>query len=110
MSALDDLAEEPRWVWWHYESRGGKPTKVPGNPHGGAAKANDPRTWGTRTEAEAAARGLSNGGGGIGIQLGDLDSDQFLGGLDLDSCLDEDGTVAPWAEAIVNAVPSYTER
>src|SRR3954452_2956512 len=57
-TALDTLAGDPRWVVWRNELRGkkGKPTKVPYAPGGdGKAKANDPATWGTRSEAEARA-------------------------------------------------------
>jgi putative DNA primase/helicase len=108
---LDSLADEPRWVAWRSEERGGRLTKIPYSPGGGKAKADDPSTWGTRAEAEAGAQRLVNGlGGGIGIELGDLGFDIYLGGLDLDSCIAADGTLAPWAAAILDAVPSYGER
>jgi putative DNA primase/helicase len=107
---LDALAHNPRWVAWRNELRGGKPTKVPYAPNGKKAKADDPATWGTRDEAEGCAAKLVNGhGGGIGIQLGDLGNDAHLAGVDLDSCLSEDGTVSPWADAILAAVSSYAE-
>ena len=91
--------------------RGGKLAKVPYAPTGRRAKADDPATWGTRAEAEATAKRIVNGqGGGIGFQLGDLGGDMHLGGFDLDSCLAEDGALAPWAAEILSAVPTYTER
>jgi putative DNA primase/helicase len=108
---FDALARELRWVAWRNELRGDKLTKVPYSPNGQKAKADDPSTWGTRTEAQVRAKGIVNGhGGGIGIQLGDLGEDTFLGGIDLDSCLADDGTLARWAAAIVNVAPTYTER
>jgi putative DNA primase/helicase len=109
--ALDSLAGEPRWVAWRNEQRGKKTTKVPYAAHGfGKAKADDPWTWGTRDNAEEAAARVVNGqGGGIGIELGDLGEDTFLGGLDLDSCLGEDGALASWAQVILDVVPSYAE-
>jgi predicted P-loop ATPase len=110
-TALDALAEEPRWVAWRNEPRGksGKPTKVPYAPDGGKAKANDVSTWGTRSEAEARARLIVNGlAGGIGIQLGDIGTDLYLAGLDLDTCL-KDGTLAAWASKILEVVDSYAE-
>jgi hypothetical protein len=111
MTALDTLAALPRWIAWRSEVRNGKATKVPYAPQGGKAKADDPSTWGTRAEAEAHAARIVNGsGGGVGIQLGDLGGDTFLAGIDLDSCLDEDGALAPWAAAILNAVPTYAEK
>lgn len=111
--AFDALADEWRWVAWRVELRGNppKPTKVPYAAGGGKAKSDDPRTWAPRPEAERCAEQIVNGlGGGIGIQLGDLGGDTFLGGIDLDSCLDDDGTPAPWAAEILSVVSTYTER
>jgi predicted P-loop ATPase len=111
VSALGFLAGKPRWVAWQNESRGGKGTKVPYAPDGRKGKADDPATWGTRPAAEARAARIVNGrGGGIGIQLGDLGGGVHLGGLDLDSCIADDGELAPWAAEILTAVPTYTER
>jgi putative DNA primase/helicase len=109
--SLNALAQQPRWVAWRNELRGGKPTKVPYAPNGKKAKADDPSTWGTRSEAQARAKRIVNGrGGGIGIQLGDLGGDTFLAGIDLDSCLADDDMPAPWAVVILNATSTYTER
>jgi Virulence-associated protein E len=100
---FDGLAEA-RWVAWVNEPRGDKMTKVPHSPHRGPAKANDPRTWGTRSQAEKRAKLI---GGGIGIELGDLGDGTHLAGIDLDSCLG--GVLAPWASSILDVVPSYAE-
>jgi primase-polymerase (primpol)-like protein len=73
--AFDQIADAARWVAWREEGRNGKPTKVPYCPVGeGRAKANDPATWGTHSQAKAKAEQLRNGHGnsGIGIVLGDL--------------------------------------
>jgi Family of unknown function (DUF5906) len=109
-SPFDTLADESRWIAWRIEMRGGKPTKVPYSPRGGMAKANDPTTWDTKAKAKARAATIINrqGNGGIGWMLGDFGSDIHAGGLDLDSCL-RDGTLAPWAAAILEAVPTYAE-
>jgi predicted P-loop ATPase len=108
---LDALAHNPRWVAWRVELRGAKPTKVPYAPNGKKAKADDPATWGTRAAAEARAKKLVNGhGGGIGIELGDFGSGVFLAGIDLDSCIAEDGALASWAAEILGAILTYTER
>ena len=110
MTALDALAPQPRWVAWRIEIRGDKPAKVPYAPQGGRAKADNPTTWGSRAEAEARAARIVNGqGGGVGIELGGLEGDTHLAGIDLDSCLSEEGALAPWAEAILSAAPTYTE-
>ena len=108
---LDILAQEARWVAWRNELRGGKFTKVPYASNGQRAKADDPATWGTRAEAEARAKRIVNGqGGGIGIQLGDLGEDKHLCGIDLDTCIAEDGALAAWAVEILRTAPTYTER
>lgn len=112
MTALDALAEVARWVAWRNEARGknGKPTKVPYGRGGKKAKADDPATWVVRAEAADLARRLVNGqGGGVGIELGDVGADTFLAGVDLDSCIGDDGTLSPWAAAILDAVGSYAE-
>jgi hypothetical protein len=49
VSALDDLADEQRWVSWRNELRGDKLTKVPYGAGGKLAKADDPATWITIT-------------------------------------------------------------
>lgn len=46
--------------------------------------------------------------GGVGIQLGDLDGDLYLAGVDLDSCL-ENGILTAWAAPILEAIQSYAE-
>jgi hypothetical protein len=110
MTPLDILAPERRWVAWRNELRGGKLTKVPYSPHTGhKAKADDPRTWNTRSAAEACAHNIVNGlGGGIGIELGDLGDSTSLGGIDLDTCLSE-GMYEPWAVEVITRIGSYTE-
>jgi hypothetical protein len=111
MTALQALADQPRWVAWRNEVRGGKLAKIPYAPDGGKAKADDPSTWGMRSAAESRAKKVVNGrGGGIGIQLGDLGADIHLGGIDLDSCISDDGALASWAGEILSAIPTYTER
>lgn len=43
-----ELCACDQWVNWQYETRGGKPTKVPVNPHTGRrASSTDPATWGS---------------------------------------------------------------
>jgi hypothetical protein len=110
--ALDSLANEPRWVAWRLEQRGDNTTKIPYAPYGfGKAKSNDPSTWGDRAAAEIRVKSLINGhaGGGVGLELGDLGGDHYLAGLDLDSCLGEDGALSSWAQTILDGLPSYCE-
>jgi len=106
------LADRRLWVAWQQQDRpGGKPTKVPYGPHGRQARANDPRTWGTRHEAEAWAATLPRPYdlGGIGIELGELGNGTSLGGVDLDSCCGPGGPLVAWASSVVARFASYTE-
>lgn len=104
---LVTLANVPRWVSWRIEVRNGEETKIPYCAYG-KAKSNDPKTWMLRSEAEANAR--SKGHNGIGIQLGPIDADEYLIGLDLDSCRDpETGEIKEWARLAVETIGSYTE-
>ena len=91
--------------------RNGKWTKVPYSPHTGhEAKADDPRTWNTRSAAEIRARNIVNGqGGGIGIELGDLGDGYSLGGVDLDTCRSPGGKLEEWAVDVIRRFKSYTE-
>jgi len=42
--------------------------------------------------------------------LGDLGADEYLAGVDLDSCLDPDASLATWAEPLLAALDTYAER
>jgi hypothetical protein len=112
VSAFQCFANDPRWVGWLNEERGpeGKLTKVPYGLGDKPAKADKPETWLTYEEATALYRRIVNGkGGGVGIELGDLGADQYLVGVDLDSCIDESGCLALWAEKILVELDTYAE-
>ncbi|RKL62327.1 hypothetical protein DXT63_11900 [Thermoanaerobacteraceae bacterium SP2] len=102
----DELKQLPQWVVWRYGFRqDGKPTKVPYNPKtGAAASVNDPATWATFEEALAAFE--AGGFDGVGFVF--TSADPFVG-IDLDNCLDEDGSIQPWAQDLVTRFNSYTE-
>jgi len=114
---LDGLAPLPQWVAWREVDREGKLAKVPFNPHAPrkGAKANDPKTWGTRAAALRAISTMPSDGGnrGVGLQLGLFDSGERrlrLGGVDLDSCLDSaTGDLEPWAAEVVDRLGTYAE-
>src|SRR6516164_718116 len=112
--ALGGLANVPRWVAWRNEWRGEaearKLAKIPFGRDCRPAKADDPSTWISREEASDLAKSIDNGlGGGIGIQLGDIGDDTYLIGLDLDSCLDGQQRLAPWAVQIIKIASTYGE-
>lgn len=110
---LATLAPVPRWVAWQTEDRGdGKPpTKVPYAPDGRKARANAPRTWGTRDQAEVQHRRLPKPyqAGGVGLELGGLGNGLSLGGVDLDTCRDADGSFTPWALQVLDRLGTYAE-
>ena len=73
----------PQWVCWRYETRNGKPTKLPIQAKSNGkllnAKSNDPATWSDFDTAIAAAVRLNLEG--VGLNLWESDG---LTGLDLD--------------------------
>ncbi len=79
--------------------------KVPHDPRTGRrASPTDPATWGTHAQAEARRR---REGGHPGIALTE---EAGITCVDLDGCRDpETGVIAPWAQAIVAALDTYTE-
>lgn len=109
------LANREMWVPWQTEQReGGKPTKVPyrADGSGARAKADDPRTWGTRADAEMVAARLPKpfGMGGVGLQFKDLGFGLRTGGVDLDTLRNvETGEFDPRAQEIIDRFGSYSE-
>ena len=110
MSAFADLASDPRWIAWRNERRGERLTKVPYGVGGRPAKADDPATWLGRSDAEQLHRRLANGTlSGVGLELGPCGADVGIGGVDLDTCRIPDGTLASWAQEIIDRFASYAE-
>jgi virulence-associated protein E len=109
--AFVDLAPLRRWVVWRNERRDGELTKIPYTPTTlKRAKADDPTTWGTRAEAEAAVPHLVNGaGGGVGLEFGELGNGISIGGCDFDTCRSPDGSLEPWAGDAIKRLGSYAE-
>jgi putative DNA primase/helicase len=95
----DGLTQRAQWVLWRYEERNGKRTKIPYQVSGKRAKSDDARTWGT---FDAVSRGLVAEGLGHfeGIGFVFADGDPFVG-IDIDSCIGEDGAVKPWAQPLI---------
>lgn len=100
------LRSRPQWCGWRYETRDGKPTKVPINTHTGRrAKTNDPATWSDYETALAAVKKYELTGVGYVFS----EDDPFTG-IDIDNCRDpETGVIASWAREIMNSVPTYWE-
>lgn len=95
-----------QWVAWNYGVRDGKPTKVPYQINGNKASTTNPTTWSTFSAGwEAYQRGDFAGTGFVFVK------DGGLVGIDLDHCIDAQGTLKPWAQAIVERFPhAYWER
>ena len=105
-AALEPYARLPRWVYWKMETRNGKPTKVPYQPHrpGVMARTNDPNTWSNHATATEAAEIEAADGVGLCLYGGELDA------FDLDDCRDpKTGEISPWARDLVARAGSYAE-
>lgn len=101
-----DLQAIPHWLVWRYEEREGRRTKVPyiAAANGGHAQTNNPATW--RPYADA-VKVSNNGGGYAGVGFVFTNTD--IVGVDLDHCIQADGTLETWADEIVTQLDSYTE-
>ena len=90
------------WVLWRYVVRDGKKTKVPFQPDGRPAKANDPTTW---VDYFTALNAFRRGGfDGLGVILGD-----GLAGIDIDYKNHEGDGIPPEVQAVLNRFASYAE-
>ncbi len=102
---LSELLPFRQWVVWRYQLVKAQWKKQPFNPvTGRPAKTNDRNTWGTF--AQAIYRLETGQYHGIGFVFSD--DDPFTG-TDLDNAVSEDGTIAEWAQAYIDALNSYTE-
>ena len=105
LPALLEMQARPQWVCWRKEQRRGKDTKVPYNPRTGEqARANDPITWASYSEALATWQKHPDRYDGIGYMF-----HRDLAGVDIDHCIDAHGQIEPWAWAIVKRLASYAE-
>src|SRR5690242_3673621 len=91
-AALAELQARPQWVCWRKERRSGKWTKVPYAPLTGKKAASDnPQTWTSYAQAVQAQRAGKYDGVGFVFQ-------QDYTGVDLDHCVNSDGSIDPWAQ------------
>ncbi len=96
-----ELQQQRRWVLWKLEVVNGKETKVPYQPSGRKAMANNPATWNTYAECMAVVSKFS----GVGLALGD-----GVFGVDIDKCCDAvTGKFTPESREIVIGLDSYGE-
>ena len=98
---IAELQKQKRWVLWKLEALNGKLTKVPYQPNGRKAKANDSATWRTYAECVAVVSQFS----GVGVTLGD-----GIFGIDIDKCCDAvTGKFTAESRVIVIGLDSYSE-
>ena len=101
LPAQATLRDARQWVCWRKEERKGKATKVPYDPRTGKlARSNDPSTWAGYEEARAAYEREHYQGLGYMFH-GDVT------GVDLDHCVQPDGSIDPWAQRILDQLASY---
>ena len=97
------LKTKHQWVLWKLEEVNGKLTKVPYQVNGKKASSTNPDTWTDYQTAVTCA--TINSKGGIGFVVND-----DVIGIDIDGCRDpKTGEIAEWADAVIEALGSYTE-
>jgi hypothetical protein len=96
------------WVLWRYGDLrpNGKRAKVPYQPDSKPAKVNNSATWSLFEAVKAAYLNPFNAFDGIGFVFAAEDD---LVGIDLDNCVSDDGTIAPWAARILAELLTYWE-
>ncbi|HEX3738501.1 MAG TPA: hypothetical protein VHV29_02130 [Terriglobales bacterium] len=102
---IDELKQQRRWVLWRLETVNGKQTKVPYQPSGRKAMANNPDTWHTYADLGPHVSKFS----GIGLILGEVDG-VYVWGVDIDRCCDASTQkFTPESRLAVIELDSYTE-
>ncbi|MBQ3759394.1 MAG: hypothetical protein II876_08055 [Synergistaceae bacterium] len=106
----DELKELAQWIVWGVDRENPKSPYTPFSsvltPNNGRhAKADDAATWGSFDAAKTSAVRL--GRGGIGFEFG-VSPCGYVG-IDIDGCIQEDGTLTSMAAEIVSLMNSYTE-
>lgn len=107
-----ELRNLPQWVLWKYEERNGKKTKVPYQPSGEMAQANNRRTW--STFATIVKFYLNSDFDGIGFVFSR--QDEYVG-IDIDKCVNYEPSdkekknpiISEFAKEIIDTLDSYTE-
>jgi hypothetical protein len=94
----DDLTERDQWVLWRFETRNGRPTKVPYQVTDRLADVSRPATWTTFEDVLNEWRRNPRRYSGLGFVF--CNEDPFAG-IDLDDSLDDRGAVKAWARGIV---------
>lgn len=91
-----ELRTERRWVLWKLVRKNGRWTKLPVRPDGSPASSTDSATWTDFDTAWAAWQQNPRRFAGLMFALGD-----GWCGVDLDDARAADGTLLPWAAALL---------
>ena len=98
---IEELQQQRRWVLWRLETVSDKQTKVPYQPNGRKAMANNSATWHAYAECAAVVSQFS----GIGLVLGN-----GVWGCDIDACCDAvTGKFSAESKQIVIDLDTYGE-
>lgn len=90
-----------QWVLWNYElDEKGRPTKIPYQPNGAKAATTRPIEWHTLPECLEVADNFD----GVGFVF-----TEGIIGIDLDKCIEVDGSVKEFAQEALMEFDSYTE-
>ena len=100
----EELKARKQWVLWKTITRAGKPTKVPYDTTGREGDSSDPSRW--ESYADVVAAYQKGGYEGIGFTFDTLDP---YAGVDLDHCVNPDGSIKPKAKAILDKLNGYSE-
>ncbi len=99
------LRRLPNWVLWKHSGKDGRKVRLPIDAKNRRlAKSNDSSTW--ATFGEAIQEYLTGRFDGISFAFA---KGAGMFGIDLDSCISDDGEIAPWAEKIVADFGTYAE-
>src|SRR5260370_8377876 len=103
LPALLELQCRQQWVCWRKEQRKGKFTKVPYSAITGTrADSDNPTTCASYTQAvQALHAGTYHG-------IGYVFHREYTG-IDLDHCVNPDGSIDAWAQAYLDRLKSYAE-
>jgi putative DNA primase/helicase len=106
-----ELRDKKIWTLWQLETRPGsdKPTKVPYSPRLdgtiGPASSINPDTWATFEDVCTALQTKTDG---IDCGIGCF-NDGTYAFIDLDDCIDADGSIEPWASTLIERIDTYCE-
>ena len=113
MANLNNIPEqtkrEGKCCYWKYQARPGssKPAKVPYNPKTGSpANTADPATFGSYADVQDFAQ---KGYDGVGVGLYPLPDGSLLAAIDIDHCIDAQGTISAMADDVIKTMDAYTE-